>query len=332
MPSLAVETRRFALRETFTISRGSRTHVTVVEARLTVDGVTGRGECVPYPRYDETPEGVTANIEAMRVALEGGLDREALQEAMPAGAARNALDLAFWDLEAKQTGQRVWELPAYAALGGAAPGPVPSCYTLSIDTPEKMRAAAEKNADRPLLKIKLGAGPEDMDRMAAVRAGAPNTRLVIDANEGWSTADYEAHVPTLQSLGVELIEQPVHENDDAALAGIAHPVPLCADESCHTRASLDRLQGRYEIINIKLDKTGGLTEALALRAEAQKRGFGVMVGCMMSSSLGVAPAVLVAGGVQIADLDPPMLLGEDRDPPLGVDASAVSPPEPELWG
>ncbi|MEO0957046.1 MAG: N-acetyl-D-Glu racemase DgcA [Pseudomonadota bacterium] len=332
MPILAVETRRFALRETFTISRGSRTHVTVVEARLTVDGMTGRGECVPYPRYDETPEGVTAAIEAMRGALDTGLDREALQEAMPAGAARNALDLAFWDLEAKRAGKRVWDLPAYTALGGQPPAPVPSCYTLSIDTPDNMRAAAAKNAARPLLKIKLGAGPEDMDRMAAVREGAPDARLVIDANEGWSTTDYEAHVPALQSLGVEVIEQPVHENDDAALAGIAHPVPLCADESCHTRASLDRLEGRYEIVNIKLDKTGGLTEALALKAEAEKRGFGVMVGCMMSSSLGVAPAVLVAGGARIADLDPPMLLGEDRDPALAVEASTVAPPAPALWG
>ncbi|MEM7498851.1 MAG: N-acetyl-D-Glu racemase DgcA [Pseudomonadota bacterium] len=332
MPTLAVETRRFALRETFTISRGSRTHVTVVEVRLTDGGVTGRGECVPYPRYDETPEGVTATIEAMRDALDGGLDRDALQEAMPAGAARNALDLAFWDLEARKAGTRVWELPAYAALGGRQPAPVPSCYTLSIDTPDRMRDAAARQSTRPLLKVKLGAGPEDMTRIAAVRDGAPDARLVIDANEGWSIADYEAHVPMLQTLGVELIEQPVHEKDDAALVGIAHPVPLCADESCHTRASLDRLSGRYEIVNIKLDKTGGLTEALALRKEAEDRGFGVMVGCMMSSSLGVAPAVLVAGGAKIADLDPPMLLGEDREPPLAVEGSSVSPPEPALWG
>ncbi|MEM6680339.1 MAG: N-acetyl-D-Glu racemase DgcA, partial [Pseudomonadota bacterium] len=312
---LEVETKRFPLREAFTISRGSRTEVTVVEARLIDGDVMGRGECVPYKRYGESPESVTAQIEAQADALVEGLDREGLQT-MAAGAARNALDLAFWDLEAKRAGCRVWDLPAYAALGGQAPEPVVSVYTLSIDTPAAMETAAAKQAMRPVLKVKLGAGPEDMDRIRAVRAGAPAARLVIDANEGWSPADYEAAVPVLQELGVVLIEQPVPESEDAGLAGIAHPVPLCADESCHTREGLAALKGRYEVINIKLDKTGGLTEALRLRAAAEAMGFGIMVGCMMSSSLGVAPAVLVAGGVQLADLDPPMLLGADRAPPL----------------
>ncbi|MEM6942403.1 MAG: N-acetyl-D-Glu racemase DgcA [Pseudomonadota bacterium] len=333
MPKLEVEAKSFKLREAFTISRGSRTEATVVEVRLIEGDHVGRGECVPYARYNETVESVTAQIEGYRGRVESGtLDRQGLQGVMKAGAARNALDLAFWDLEAKRAGCRVWELKDYLVLGGKAPGPVVSCYTLSIDTPEAMKRAAAANAARPILKVKLGAGEDDMQRVAAVREGAPDARIVIDANEGWQIFEYGERVLTLKEMGVEMIEQPVPQRFEDPFGAITRPVPICADESCHTRATLNRLVGRYDMVNIKLDKTGGLTEALQLRTEAERQGMGVMVGCMMSSSLAVAPAVLLSTGVQLADLDPPMLLAEDRDPALAVEGSTVQPPMPELWG
>ncbi|MEM6358115.1 MAG: N-acetyl-D-Glu racemase DgcA, partial [Pseudomonadota bacterium] len=296
MTALTVETRRFALREAFVISRGSRTHVETVEVHLS-DGVhVGRGECVPYKRYGETVEGVVAEIRTQTQAIARGLDREGLQSALPAGAARNALDLAFWDLAAKRAEIRVWELPAYRALGGAPPVPVVSAFTLSIGEPEAMREAAHRNAHRPILKVKLAGEAADIERMQAVRDGAPDARLVVDANEGWSAEGYGASAQAMADLGVEMIEQPIHADDDDALAALPRPVALCADEACHDRATLDRLAGKYDVVNIKLDKTGGLTEALALRAEARARGFEVMIGCMMSSSLGIAPAVLLGDG------------------------------------
>ncbi|MEL6198396.1 MAG: N-acetyl-D-Glu racemase DgcA [Pseudomonadota bacterium] len=332
MTALTVETRRFALREAFVISRGSRTHVETVEVHLS-DGVhVGRGECVPYKRYGETVEGVVAEIRAQTQAIARGLDREGLQSALPAGAARNALDLAFWDLAAKRAEIRVWELPAYRALGGAPPAPVVSAFTLSIGAPEAMREAARKNAHRPILKVKLAGEATDIERMKAVRDGAPDARLVVDANEGWSADGYGASAQAMADLGVEMIEQPIHADEDDALAALPRPVALCADEACHDRATLDRLAGKYDVVNIKLDKTGGLTEALALRAEARARGFEVMIGCMMSSSLGIAPAVLLGDGAALVDLDPPMLLGEDREPPLAVDGATVMPPVRDLWG
>jgi L-alanine-DL-glutamate epimerase-like enolase superfamily enzyme len=245
---------------------------------------------------------------------------------MPAGAARNAVDCALWDLEAKQTGRRVWQL-----AGLSAPGPELTAYTLSLDTPEKMRAEAAKHAHRPLLKIKLGTA-DDMPRLQAVRAGAPDTKIIVDANEGWSAEVYTDLAPHLQRLGVALVEQPLPAGDDDALLGMARPVPVCADESCHDRASLPHLAGKYDMVNIKLDKTGGLTEALALRQMALAEGYAVMMGCMMGSSLAMAPATLVAQGAAVTDLDAPLLLSEDRDHVLGYDRLGVYPPEAALWG
>ncbi|SIT09461.1 L-alanine-DL-glutamate epimerase [Roseivivax lentus] len=312
----------FRLAEAFTISRGSRTEAQVLTVRITRDGVTGWGECVPYARYDETLDSVTAQIES----LPADIDRAALQEALPAGAARNAVDCALWDLEAKQAGCRVWEL-----AGLSAPKPEITAFTLSLDAREKMEAAARKHAHRPLLKIKLGT-PDDMPRLEAVRRGAPEARIIIDANEGWSAEVYADLAPHLVKLGVSLVEQPLPAGEDDALRGIDRPVPLCADESCHDRASLPALNGKYDIANIKLDKTGGLTEALALRDAALAEGYDIMTGCMVGSSLAMAPAVLVAQGALVTDLDGPLLLAEDRDLPLLFDEHGVHPPEPGLWG
>jgi L-alanine-DL-glutamate epimerase-like enolase superfamily enzyme len=249
-----------------------------------------------------------------------------LQALLPAGAARNAVDLAFWDLESKLSGKRHWEL-----AGLPAPQPVTTAYTLSLDTVEVMGRKAAENATRPLLKLKL-AGPEDLDRVAAVRRNAPKARIVVDANEGWTAAQYSALAPMLMELGVEMIEQPLPAGDDAALAGIERPVPVCADESCHDTATLAGLAGRYDMVNIKLDKTGGLTEALKLKAAAEAQGFGIMVGCMLATSLAMAPGVLLAQGVPVVDLDGPLLLAEDRDPALRIEDSLVWPPDAALWG
>ena len=319
---LTVSHDRFRLAEVFTIARGSRSHADVVTATLAHDGVTGRGECVPYARYGESIESVSREIEA----LADGTGRDALQEVLPAGAARNAVDCALWDWEAKRAGKRVWEL-----AGLAAPGPLVTAFTLSLDTPDRMEAAARRHAARPLLKIKLGT-PDDMPRLEAVRRGAPETRIIIDANEGWTAEVYAELAPHLIGLGVAMVEQPLPAGEDDMLAEIARPLPVCADESCHDRASLPALKGKYDMINIKLDKTGGLTEALALRDAARKDGFGVMVGCMVGSSLAMAPAVLVGQGADIVDLDGPLLLAEDREPPLAYDAQGVHPSIPALWG
>ena len=312
----------FRLAQAFTISRGSRTEARVLTVRVTRGGVTGWGECVPCARYGETPESVTAQIES----LPPGITRDALQSALPAGAARNAVDCALWDLRAKQTGRRVWQL-----AGLAEPGPEITAYTLSLDTPETMRAAAAKHAQRPLLKIKLGT-PGDMPRLEAVRAGAPRTRIVIDANEGWTAEVYADLAPHLLRLGVAMVEQPLPVGADDMLAEIARPLPVCADESCHDRASLPGLAGKYDMVNIKLDKTGGLTEGLALKAAALAEGYGLMVGCMVGSSLAMAPATLLAQGATFTDLDGPLLLAEDRDHPLRFDQAGIHPPEPSLWG
>ena len=312
----------FKLAQVFTISRGSRTEAQVLTVRITQDGVTGWGECVPYARYDETLDSVTAEIEGLPVEI----DREALYDLLPAGAARNAVDCALWDLEAKQAGVRAWEL-----AGLTAPGPEITAYTLSLDEPEKMQAQAAKNAHRPLLKIKLGT-PDDMPRLEAVRAGAPKSKIIVDANEGWSAEVYADLAPHLVRLGVALVEQPVPAAEDDALLGMERPVPVCADESCHDRASLPKLKDKYDVINIKLDKTGGLTEALALRQAARAEGYDIMVGCMIGSSLAMAPAVLVAQGATVTDLDGPLLLAEDRDKPLTFDEAGVHPPSAALWG
>ena len=312
----------FKLAQVFTISRGSRTEAKVLTVRVTEGGVTGWGECVPYARYDETLESVTAEING----LPGDITRQALYDLLPAGAARNAVDCALWDLEAKRAGKRVWEL-----AGLTAPGPEITAYTLSLGEPEAMRAQAAKHSYRPLLKIKLGT-PDDMPRLEAVRAGAPDATIIIDANEGWSAEVYADLAPHLLRLGVALVEQPLPAGEDDALLGMDRPVPVCADESCHDRASLPGLKGKYDVVNIKLDKTGGLTEALALRDAARAEGFEVMVGCMVGSSLAMAPATLVAQGAKVVDLDGPLLLAEDRDNALKFDGAGVHPPAAALWG
>jgi L-alanine-DL-glutamate epimerase-like enolase superfamily enzyme len=312
----------FRLAQVFTISRGSRRQAEVLTVRVREGGVTGWGECVPYARYDETLESVTAEI----AGLPDSFDRAALQDLLPAGAARNAVDCALWDLEAKRAGKRVWEM-----AGLAAPGPEVTAYTLSLDDPETMRAQAMEHAHRPLLKIKLGT-PDDMPRLEAVRAGAPEARIIVDANEGWSATVYADLAPHLVRLGVSLVEQPLPAGEDEALIGMERPVPVCADESCHDRASLAGLKGKYDVVNIKLDKTGGLTEALALREAALVEGFHVMVGCMVGSSLAMAPATLVAQEALVTDLDGPLLLAEDRDNALTFDEAGVHPPDAALWG
>lgn len=312
----------FRLAQVFTISRGSRTEAKVLTVRVSDGTHQGWGECVPYARYDETLESVEAEI----AGLPNAFDRTKLMDLLPAGAARNAVDCALWDLEAKRAGKRAWDL-----AGLPVPGPEITAYTLSLDTPEKMQAQAAENAFRPLLKIKLGT-PDDMPRLEAVRAGAPNAKIIVDANEGWSAEVYADLAPHLVRLGVALVEQPLPAGEDDALIGMDRPVPVCADESCHDRSSLPKLKGKYDVVNIKLDKTGGLTEALALREQALAEGYRVMVGCMVGSSLAMAPATLLAQGAMVTDLDGPLLLAEDRDNPLIFDDAGVHPPKAGLWG
>lgn len=309
----------FGLAQVFTISRGSRTQADVLT--VTLDGI-GRGECVPYARYGETMGSVTGQI----TGLPADVTRQGLQDILPAGAARNAVDCAFWDLAAKTAGVRIWDL-----LDLPTPNPEITAYTLSLDTPDAMQKQAAQNAKRPLLKIKLGT-PDDMPRLEAVRRGAPDTPIIIDANEGWTAEVYADLAPHLIRLGVQLVEQPLPVDADDMLAEIARPLPVCADESCHDRASLLGLRGKYDVVNIKLDKTGGLTEALALKDQAIAEGYGVMVGCMVGSSLAMAPATILAQGVAFTDLDGPLLLAEDRLNPLTFDEQGVHPPEASLWG
>nr|WP_245222678.1 N-acetyl-D-Glu racemase DgcA [Ruegeria sp. HKCCSP351] len=308
--------------QVFTISRGSRTEAKVLTVRVSDGTHQGWGECVPYARYDETLESVEGEI----AGLPADVTRQSLMDLLPAGAARNAVDCALWDLECKRTGKRVWDL-----AGLPKPGPEITAYTLSLDTPEAMQAQAAGNAHRPLLKIKLGT-PDDMPRLEAVRAGAPKSKIIVDANEGWSAEVYADLAPHLVRLGVALVEQPLPAGDDDALIGMKRPVPVCADESCHDRASLPKLRGKYDVINIKLDKTGGLTEALELRTAAVAEGYDIMVGCMVGSSLAMAPATLLAQGAMVTDLDGPLLLAEDRDTPLNFDDAGVHPPAAALWG
>lgn len=312
----------FPLRSAFTISRGSKTEARVVTCRVARGGHVGRGEGVPYPRYGETVEGASALI----AGLPGGISRAALQEALAPGAARNAVDCALWDLEAKAAGVPVWRL-----AGLAAPKPVEIAFTLSLDTPARMREAAARNRHRAVLKVKLGT-PDDMPRIEAVREGAPGVRLIVDANEGWTPEVYADLAPHLIRLGVEMVEQPLPQGADAMLAEMARPLPVCADESAHDAASLPGLVGRYDVVNLKLDKTGGLTEALRAREEARRLGFRVMVGCMISSSLSMAPAILVAQGADWSDLDGPVDMAQDRDHPVVYDDRHIHPASPLLWG
>ena len=316
----------FPVAGSFTISRGSRTEIRVVTVTVSDGSHMGCGECVPYARYGETVDGVMEAIIGVASDLREGLDRHGLQSRLGPGAARNALDCAFWDLEAKRAGKPVWQL-----AGLSSPKPIETAFTLSLGTPESMREAAAKNADRPLLKVKLGTD-NDLGRIEAVRAGAPNSRIIVDANEGWTVEQYLALAPTLVRLGVALVEQPLPAGQDEALRTIARILPVCADESCHDRASLGHLKGKYDAINIKLDKTGGLTEALLMRDAAVASGFDIMVGCMLGTSLAMAPAFFVAQGAAFADLDGPLLLAADRASPIRYEGSMMQMPEPALWG
>ena len=326
MRSLNISHESWPLAKALIISRGSRSSAEVVLVEIRDGDAAGRGECMPYAHYGENVPAVTAVIETLRGAIADGLDRAGLRAALPPGAARTAVDCALWDLAAKQTGRPVWRL---AGLG--APGPLVTAYTLGVDTPDAMAAVAKENAWRPFLKLKL-TGKGDIGRVEAVRDAAPDTKLIVDANEGWSPDMVEPFSAELARLNVVMIEQPLPASADGMLADCAHPVPICADESCHASDSLDLLARRYDMINIKLDKTGGLTEALALRDGARARGLSVMVGCMVATSLAMAPAMLVAQGTEIVDLDGPLLLASDRPNGLHYDGSTVSPPEPALWG
>lgn len=323
---LVAAIERWPIAGSFTISRGAKTEAVVVIASVSDGTRTGRGECVPYPRYNETPEATLAAIEAMRTQLNTGLSRTALQLAMPAGAARNALDCALADLEAKASGKRIWSL-----LGRAAPQACTTAYTISLGTPEAMAEATAKAAHRALLKIKLG-GDGDIERIAAVRKAAPKSELIVDANEAWTADNLVRHLAACADAGVTMVEQPLPAGNDAALARIKRPIAVCADESVHDRASLVGLRERYDAINIKLDKTGGLTEALAMADEAEKLGFGIMVGCMVATSLSMAPAMLIAQMARVVDLDGPLLLAKDREHGLRYADSLVYPPDSLLWG
>lgn len=325
--TLTIRRESFPIRGTFRISRGSKTEAVVVTAEIGQDGQIGRGECVPYQRYGETVENIIRTLEDLAGPVAAGLDRAALQDALPAGAARNALDCALWDLEAKLAGRPAWQL-----AGLAAPRPLTTCFTLSIDAPERMGAAAAAAAAMPILKLKLAGDGQDPPRVAAVREAAPAARIVLDANEAWDLPALAAQASIYRDLGVELIEQPLAAADDGVLLGFRSPVPLAADESCQGTDWLDRIVGRYQMVNLKLDKTGGLTAALALRRQAEAAGLGIMVGCMVATSLAMAPAVLLAQGAAYVDLDGPLLLAKDREPGLRFRDATLFPPEPALWG
>jgi L-Ala-D/L-Glu epimerase len=325
-PTLSVNIERWPIAGSFTISRGAKTEAVTVVAEVSQGGLTGRGECVPYPRYGETPEATLQALRAIQESVARGLDRPALQVAMPASAARNALDCALLDLEAKRRGLRAWDL-----VGRPQPVPCVTAFTISLGSAEAMAVATAKAAHRPLLKIKLG-GDGDGERIAAVRRAAPKSELIVDANEAWTPANLEPNLAACADAGVTLVEQPLPAGQDEALARIRRPIAVCADESVHDRASLDGLRERYDAVNIKLDKTGGLTEALAMADAAQTQGLAIMVGCMVATSLAMAPAMLLAPRARFVDLDGPLLLARDRDGGLRYDGSLVYPPEAALWG
>jgi L-Ala-D/L-Glu epimerase len=326
VPTLEARIEHWPIEGQFTISRGAKTEAMTVVAEISQGGHTGRGECVPYPRYGETAEETRAAIVAMSEPIARGLDRHLLQKAMPPGAARNALDCALLDLQAKQSGRRIWDL-----LARAAPRPCVTAYTISLGSTEAMAEAAAKASHRPLLKLKLG-GDGDALRLAAVRKAAPASEFIVDANEAWSEANLEQNLAACAEAGVTLVEQPLAAGQDERLARIKRPIPVCADESVHDRASLEGLRERYDAVNIKLDKTGGLTEALAMADAARAAGFDIMVGCMVATSLAMAPAMLIAPLARFVDLDGPLLLARDRDGGLRYDGSLVYPPEAHLWG
>jgi len=326
MPYLTITVERFPILGKFVIARGAKTEAVVVVATIEDKGLRGRGESVPYARYGETVESVLTQIALVRAQIEAGADRGRLQELLPPGAARNALDCALWDLDAKRCG-----VAAHVLAGVMPPAPVTTAFTISAGIPAEMAEAAAKARERPLLKIKL-AGEDDAARLSAVRAAAPGSTLIVDANEAWQQADLERYLEACAEVGVALVEQPLPAAKDAVLAKIQHIVPICADESVHDRTGLEALRARYDAINVKLDKTGGLTEALALVNLAQSLGFELMIGCMVASSLAMAPALLLAGRACFVDLDGPLLLASDRPDGLIYKGSIVLPPTRELWG
>jgi L-alanine-DL-glutamate epimerase-like enolase superfamily enzyme len=323
---LKVGVERFPIRGGFTISRGAKHEAVVVVATISDGASSGRGECVPYARYDESVEGVAQAIEACAPAVAGGLDQAGLQALLPPGAARNALDCALWDLEAKISGRSAAERAGLAPLRA-----VETAFTISLASPEEMAARAREAARYPLLKLKLG-GDGDAARLAAIRDAVPNVRLIADANEAWHASALEHLLAAAKAAGVELIEQPLPAAADAALQYIARVVPVCADESVHDRASLRDIAKRYDAVNIKLDKTGGLTEALATAAEARKLGLKIMAGCMVATSLAMAPALLLAQNADWIDLDGPLLLDRDRTLGLAYTSGTVTPAPAALWG
>jgi len=329
MTALLIEAREetWPLKEVFRIARGACTEARVVVVTVSNGEHTGRGECVPIARYNQSTESVIAQIESIKG--EKSLDRQHVQELLPAGAARNALDCALWDLQAKISGKRLWELANIPVVPE-----VVTTLTISLDTEAKMAAAAMANATAPILKLKLGGDDLDLARVKAVREAAPAARLLIDANESWSPEHYRKIVPALKKLGIELIEQPFPADADEVLESLDHPIPVCADESCHTSADLRRVKNRNEVINVKLDKTGGLTEALRLCENARQSGFNVLIGCMVCTSLGIAPARLLATFAEWIDLDGPLLLARDRDRDHGLayENGRIGLPSRQLWG
>ncbi|MFI4951372.1 MAG: N-acetyl-D-Glu racemase DgcA [Caulobacterales bacterium] len=326
MLTLSAWAERWPLAAAFVISRGAKTEADVVVATISDGAYRGRGEAVPYARYGESVSDVLGQIEAVAARIDGGAGRGELQELLPPGAARNAVDCALWDLEAKRAGARAWTLAGRARLD-----PVKTCFTISLGPPREMAEVARANARRPMLKLKIGRA-DDLDAVAAVRAAAPRARLLLDANEGLSFEELRRLGPEFARLDVKLLEQPLAAGQDELLEGYESPVPLCADESLHTRAEVAACARRYAVVNIKLDKAGGLTEALALAADAKARGLGLMVGCMVATSLAMAPALILAQGADFVDLDGPLLLARDREPGLAITGSLIEPPPSALWG
>ena len=323
---LLIQHEKWPIRGTFAISRGTKTEAEVIVVTLRDGEFQGRGECVPYARYGENIENIKQKINSVSAEVEQGLTREKLQQLLPAGAARNALDCALWDLEAKRSGKTIWDLV------GIAPQAKPTMFTISLDAPEKMaERAAQASKEYSLLKIKLG-GEEDAERLQKIREAAPKARLIVDANEGWASENFETMIRACESVGVELIEQPLPAKDDAMLEGIKTPIKICADESVHTNTDIPKLVGRYSAMNIKLDKAGGLTEALAMAREAKEAGLAIMVGCHVSTSLSMAPATVLAQYADYIDLDGPLLLGKDREPGIEYCEGMILPTTPELWG
>ena len=325
--SFNIHTEAWPLAGAFRISRGTRRVSDVLMVEVNDGNYVGRGECFPYARYGEDIDSVQKQLNSVRSEIEHGLDRQTLLNVLAPGAARNAVDCALWDLEAKRAGVRVWDLADLPA-----PEPVTTVYTLGVDEPAIMGERARENSDRPRLKLKMTGDGADLERVRNIHKNAPNARLVVDANEGWTIEQYLEYAPQFRELGVEMIEQPLPSTDDEQLSGVDRPIPVCADESCHDRATLPALVGKYDMINIKLDKTGGLTEALNLRDAALKQGLSIMVGCMIGTSLAMAPGILVAQEAAIVDLDGPLLLAEDRAPGLSFTGSIIHPPETRLWG